>query len=79
MKRYQVQSDSAFCTCVYFVVCFRYSVFISTKMCDVELTPYEEYVDRYRRIEECGKGKFGKVYHVKSKDVGKCFASKHIR
>ena len=48
-------------------------------MCDVKLIPYEEYVDRYKRMEECGKGKFGKVYHVKSRDVGKCFASKHIK
>jgi len=65
-----------FCT---YAFSFCYLVFISNTMCDVELTPYEEYVDRYRRIEECGKGKFGKVFHVKSKDVGKCFASKHIR
>ena len=37
------------------------------------------YSRKYTKLEECGRGTFGKVYHVKNKKTNKCYASKHIR
>ena len=45
----------------------------------VNLAPIAEYHTKYNKIEECGRGKFGTVYHVKSKDTDKCYAAKHVR
>ena len=46
---------------------------------NVVLVPFEEFVDRYEKVEECGRGKFGTVFHVKDRNTGKGFASKHVR
>ena len=43
------------------------------------LAPVAEYYNKYTRMEECGRGKFGTVFHVKNKETDKCFAAKHIR
>ena len=45
----------------------------------MSLPSMAEYNNRYARLEECGRGKFGTVYHVKRRDTDKCYASKHIR
>ena len=49
------------------------------KMWSVALVPFEEYIDKYQKIEECGRGKFGTVFHVKDRLSEKCYASKHVR
>ena len=43
------------------------------------LPSLEMYNRKYTKLEECGSGMFGTVYHVKSKKTDKCYASKHIR
>jgi len=45
----------------------------------VSLPSLAEYNSKYSKIEECGRGKFGTVYHIKNKTTDKCFAAKHVR
>ena len=45
----------------------------------VSLSDIEDYTQHYTKIGELGRGKFGTVFHVKSNQGEKSFASKHIR
>ena len=43
------------------------------------LADIEEYCQKYKKVVELGRGKFGTVFHVENIENGKCYASKHIR
>ena len=43
------------------------------------LLEYNEYFNKYDKLCEVGKGRFGTVYKVKNLETDKRYASKHIR
>ena len=43
------------------------------------LLEYNEYFNKYEKLCEVGKGRFGTVYKVKNLETDKRYASKHIR
>ena len=44
-----------------------------------EFRPGEEYLAKYERVRELGRGRFGIVYEVKEKDGERRCAAKHIK
>ena len=43
-----------------------------------EFRPGEEYSDKYEKVKELGRGRFGIVYEV-TDDKGRRYAAKHIK